>query len=102
MESLGIITFKRENGMEGDDLSEDEYLGGFQGMWASEKRILRKEQFITSNAKERSSEIQNKNNIFILKIIFWNLKLVYGIRNWQEQVQQNRGSRKLSHSMKNE
>lgn len=43
MESLGIITFKRENGMEGDDLSEDEYLGGFQGIWASEKRILRKE-----------------------------------------------------------
>lgn len=43
MESLGIITYKRENGMEGDDLSENESLGRFQGMWALEERILRKE-----------------------------------------------------------
>lgn len=31
-------------------------------MWPSEGRVLRKDEFIMSNARERSSKIRNKKN----------------------------------------
>ena len=53
-------------------------MGEIQGMGSSRERVLRTE-FIMSNAKERSNKIRDKRTTL-------KLKLVYGIRNWQEQV----------------
>lgn len=75
MKSLGTMTFKRENGVQGDDISENEYLGEIQNKWPLEEMVLRKEQFIMSNAKGRPSKIRNKNDILEFKIRIWYHKL---------------------------